>query len=76
MQPLIHPSGLLDIELKSSEIDVTDDVLDKLILYTDGRKLKKSKGESNQEAAAHWDGSSLVSDEKSPIGGKMNRIFE
>lgn len=76
MQPLIHPSGLLDIELKSPEIDVTDDDLHKLILYTDGRKLQKSKGENNQEGAAHWDGSHLVSDEKSPFGGKMNRIFE
>ena len=27
MQPLIHPSGLLSIELKSPEIDVTDDAL-------------------------------------------------
>jgi hypothetical protein len=76
MQSLIHPSGLLDLELKSPEIDVTDDVLHKLILYTDGRKLQKSKDESNQEVPAHWDGSRLVSDEKSPIGGKMNRTFE
>lgn len=76
MQPLIHPSGLLDIELKSPEIDVTDDVFHKLILYTDGRKLQKSKDDANQEAAAHWDGNHLVSDEKSPLGGKMNRSFE
>jgi hypothetical protein len=76
MQPLIHPSGLLDIELKDPEIDLTDDVLHKLILYTDGRKLQKSKDEINQEVGAHWDGSRLVSDEKSPIGGKMNRTFE
>ena len=26
--------------------------------------------------AAHWDGSRLVTDEKSPLGGKMDRIFE
>jgi hypothetical protein len=76
MQPLIHPSGLLSIELKNPEIDVTDDDLHKLSLYTDGRKLQKSKDNNNQEVAAHWDGSRLVSDEKSPLGGKMNRTFE
>jgi hypothetical protein len=76
MQPLIHPSELLSIELKNPEIDVTDDDLHKLSLYTDGRKLQKSKDNNNQEVAAHWDGSQLVSDEKSPLGGKMNRTFE
>jgi hypothetical protein len=76
MQPLMHPSGLLTIELKNPEIDVTDDDLHKLSLYTDGRKLQKSKDNGDQEVAAHWDGSRLVSDEKSPLGGKMNRTFE
>lgn len=76
MQPLIHPSGLLTIELKNPEIDVTDDNLHELSLYTDGRKLQKSKDDSNQEVAAHWDGSRLVSDEKGPLGGKLNRSFE
>jgi hypothetical protein len=76
MQPLIHPSGLLTIELKNPEIDVTDDDLHKLSLYTDGRKLRKSKDNSDQEVAAHWDGSRLASDEKSPLGGKMSRTFE
>jgi hypothetical protein len=76
MQPLIHPSGLLTIELKNPEIDVSDYDLHKLSLYTDGRKLQKSKDNSDQEVAAHWDGSRLVSDEKSPLGGKMSRTFE
>jgi hypothetical protein len=76
MLPLIHPSGLLTIELKSREIDVTDDDLHKLSFYTDRRKLHKSKDDSDQEVAAHWDQSRLVSDEKSPLGGKMNRTFE
>jgi len=29
-----------------------------------------------REIAAHWNGSQLVSDEKSPQGGKMSRTFE
>jgi hypothetical protein len=76
IQPLLHPSGLLTIELKNPEIDVTDYELHKLSLYTDGRKLQKSKDNNDQEVAAHWDGSQLVTDEKSPLGGKMNRAFE
>ena len=76
MQPLIHPWALLSIELKNPEIDVTDYDRHKLSLYTDGRKLQKSKDNSDQEVAAHWDGSRLVSDEKSPLGGKMSRTFE
>ena len=76
MQPLIHPSGLLSIDLKTPEIDVTDDDLHKLSLYTDGRKLQKSKDNNDQEVAAHWNGSQLVSDEKSPLGGKLSRTFE
>jgi hypothetical protein len=76
MQPLIHPWALLSIELKNPEIDVSDYDRHKLSLYTDGRKLQKSKDNSDQEVAAHWDGSRLVSDEKSPLGGKMSRTFE
>ena len=77
MQPLLHASDSLSIELRNPEIDVTDDQYHKLILHTDGRKLQKSKDNNQQqELAAHWDGSLLVSDEKSPLGGKMIRTFE
>jgi hypothetical protein len=76
MQPLIHPSDSLSIEQQNPEVDVTDDQSHKLILYTDGRKLQKYKDNNHQEVAAHWDGSRLVSDEKSPLGGKMSRTFE
>jgi hypothetical protein len=63
---------------KNPEIDFTDDQNRKRALFTDGRKLQKtdSKDDSYQEIAAHWDGSRLVTDEKSPRGGKMSRTFE
>jgi len=76
MQPLIQPSEYLSIELKNPEVDVTDDQSHKLILYTDGRQLQKSTDNNHQEVAAHWNGSQLVTDEKSPLGGKMSRTFE
>src|ERR1700692_2078987 len=75
MQPLIYSSESVNIELKNPEVDVTDDQFHKLVLYTDGRQLQKST-DNHQEVAAHWNGSQLVSDEKSPLGGKMSRTFE
>jgi hypothetical protein len=76
MQPLIHPSELLSVDLKNPEVDVTDDNFHKLILYTDGRQLPKQTDNSHLEVIAHWSGSQLVSDEKSPLDGKMSRTFE
>jgi len=63
---------------KDPEVDLTEDQNRKLMLFTDGRKIQKpdSKDDRNQEIAAHWDGSRLVTDEKSPHGGKMSRTFE
>jgi hypothetical protein len=67
---------LLVVDLKNPEIDVTDDRFRKLLLYTDGRQLQKNTSENREEVAAHWNGTQLVSDEKSPLGGKMSRTFE
>jgi hypothetical protein len=60
----------------NAEVDVTDDQYHRLIFYTDGRQLQKSTNDNYREIAAHWNGSQLVSDEKSPLGGKMSRTFE
>ena len=77
IQALIQPSELLTIDLKNPEVDVKDNHLHELTLYTDGRQLpKKSTDDSHEQVLAHWNGSQLVSDEKSPLGGKMSRTFE
>jgi hypothetical protein len=73
---MIRPAGTLSFALKNAEVDVTDDQYRMLVFYTDGRQLQKSANENHQEIAAHWNGSQLVSDEKSPQGGKMSRTFE
>jgi hypothetical protein len=75
MQPLVNPSESLAIDLKNPEVDMTDDQLQKIVLFTDGRQLPKSTPKDEQDVAAHWSGSQLVSDEKSPLGGKMSRTF-
>lgn len=76
IQELIRPAGSLSFALKNAEVDVTDDQYRMLVFYTDGRQLQKSANENHQEIAAHWNGGQLVSDEKSPQGGKMSRTFE
>ena len=76
LQPLLRPAGLLNVDLKNQEIDVTEDQYRKLLLYTDGRQIPKQTDDNRQEIAAHWDGNHLLSDEKSPLGGKMSRVYE
>jgi hypothetical protein len=73
---LIRPAATLTFTLKNAEVDVTDDHYNKTVFCTDGRQLQKSKDSAYQEIAAHWNGSQLVSDEKSPRGGTMSRVFE
>jgi hypothetical protein len=73
---LISPASSLSFILKNPEVDVTDDHYRKMAFFTDGRQLQKPKDDSYQEIAAHWDGSQLVSDEKTPQGAKMSRTFE
>ncbi len=80
-QNAISPANSLTLtqkDPKNPEIDLTDDQNRKLALLTDGRKIQKSdaKDDSYQEIAARWDGPRLVTDEKSPHGGKMSRTFE
>ena len=62
--------------LKDPEVDVTDDHLNQLVVYTDGRQLQKKSYNNREEVLGHWSGTELVSDEKSPLGGKMSRTFE
>jgi hypothetical protein len=64
------------IELKDAEVDSTDDRTNKLVFYTDGRKIQKSKDNSLKQISAHWNGSQLVTDEKGPQGRKMSRTLE
>ena len=78
MQQVIEPSRALTLAeaKKDVEIDAFDDQQRKTSIFTDGRKLEKSKDANNQEVAAHWDGNRLVTDEKTPSGKKMSRTYE
>jgi hypothetical protein len=78
MQSLLNPTNNLTVAeaKKDVEVDVFDDSQNKQALFTDGRKIQKSKAASDQEIAAHWDGKRLTTDEKKPGGGKMSRTYE
>ena len=78
MQGVVEPARSLTVAeaKKDVEVDVFDDQQRKTAIFTDGRKLEKSKDASNQEVAAHWEGNRLVTDEKSPNGQKMSRTYE
>jgi hypothetical protein len=77
-QGVVEPARSLTLAeaKKDVEVDVFDDQRRKTAIFTDGRKLEKSKDANNQEVAAHWDGNRLVTDEKSPNGQKMSRTYE
>jgi hypothetical protein len=78
MQEVLTPTRALTVAeaKKDVEIDVFDDQERKTAIFTDGRKLQKTKGSTTQEIAAHWDGNRLVTDEKTPKGQKMSRTYE
>jgi hypothetical protein len=69
------PAASLTVDQKEGELDFTDDHSRISVFYTDGRKPQKSK-DKRQEIAARWDAGHLISDEKTPRGGKLTRKFE
>jgi hypothetical protein len=76
MQDLVRPEYSQTIALKDAEVDATNDQDHKLVFFTDGRKIQKSKDDSLQQISAHWNGTELVTDEKGPQGKKMSRTLE
>ncbi len=76
MHELLSPPTTMTFSMTGAEVDLMDDRDRKRAFMTDGRKLQKSKDDRYQEIAAKWDGNRLVTEEKSPRGGKMSRTFE
>src|SRR5947199_141479 len=72
----LSPPTTMTFSMTGAEVDLMDDRDRKRAFMTDGRKLQKSKDDRYQEIAAKWDGNRLVTEEKSPRGGKMSRTFE
>jgi len=73
---VLRPSMSLKVEIHPNEFDLIDDQDHKRALFTDGRKLQKSKSDSDQEIAAEWIAGFLTYDEKGPRGEKITRSFQ
>jgi hypothetical protein len=76
MRQFFNPTENLTIAQKDPEVDFTDDLGVKQAYFTDGRKIEKSKDPKNPQAAAKWDGTRLVSEEKTSNGRKATRTYE
>jgi hypothetical protein len=76
MHELLSPPATMTFSMTGAEVDLMDDHDRKRAFMTDGRKLQKSKDYNYEEIAAKWDGNRLITEEKSPRGGKMSRTFE
>jgi len=76
MQLFLQPAERLTIAQKDPEIDISDDSDRKITVFTDKRKVEKSKDASNQQFDAKWDDYRLVMEGKDPRGNKYERSFE
>ncbi len=76
IQELVRPDYSDTLSLTDTEVDATNDQGIRLVFFTDGRKIQKSKDDSVQQIAAKWNGAQLVTDEKGPQGRKMSRTLE
>jgi hypothetical protein len=70
------PADSLTVQQKDNEFDFIEADDRKLVFYTDGRKLKKSKDEKLQEFDARLDRGRLSYEEKRQPRGAVTRTFE
>lgn len=82
MWELIRPQYSQNVILSDNEVDSSDEHGDKVVYYTDGRKLTKSKDKDKDantsllQVSAQWKGQQLVTDERGPKNRKISRTFE
>lgn len=77
LRSLVEASDQIKIVQKGPEVDVTDSDSRVRALFTDGRKIEKTKKDSTQtQGKAHWDHGTLVTEEKGPDGEKISHSYE
>jgi len=72
----VEPAERLSIVGQDPEIRVRDDADRTLTLFTDGRKVEKSKDPAAQQLDAKWEDYRLVLEGKDPGGNKYQRSYE
>lgn len=74
---VIRGPDQITVTQKGAETDVADDESHVRALFTDGRKLEKPKKDSPQiQVKAHWEGRTLITEEKGPNGEKISHAYE
>jgi hypothetical protein len=74
---LVEAPNQLEIAQKGVETDMTDTEGHVRSLFTDGRKLEKSKKDSTQtQVKARWDHATLITEEKGSNGEKISHSYE
>lgn len=74
---VVEPPGQISVAQKGPEVDMTDNESHTRALFTDGRKLDKAKRDAIQtQVKAHWQGQTLVTEEKGPNGEKISHTYE
>jgi len=74
---VVEPPSQLSVAQKGPEVDMTDSESHTRALFTDGRKLDKPKKDAIQtQVKAHWQGQTLVTEEKGPNGEKLSHTYE
>ncbi len=73
---ILRPSALLTVGETENEFDLTDEQGRKRALFTDGRKLPKSKDNNYQQIAAVWAAGHLTFDGTGPRGEKLTWTFQ
>lgn len=74
---VVEPPGEMSVAQKGPEIEMTDNQSHTRELFTDGRKLEKPKKDAIEtQVKAHWQGQTLVTEEKGPNGEKISHTYE
>jgi hypothetical protein len=76
MREVVRAAFTQDITLMDAEVDSADEHTNRLVFYTDGRKIQKPTDDSRQEVTAHWEGAKLITDERGPQNRKISRTYE
>jgi hypothetical protein len=77
LRDVVRAPDQVSIAQKGPEIDLTDTDNHVRSLFTDGRKLEKSKKDSTEtQVKARWDHETLVTEEKGPNGEKISHSYE
>ena len=73
---VVRASDQITVAQKGPETDITDSENRVRALFTDGRKLDKPKKDATQtQVKAHWDGQTLITEEKGPNGEKISHSY-